>query len=115
MARCASVAVTATDCPSVDPEYPARLRLTVRVLLLQSRLLLDRIAMHIVRRCEDLTDLAFAVASNVQKLLGELDRFFLRVRLKYCEAANQLLRFGERTIGHRQFPSGEAHAGAQCA
>src|SRR5258708_2307812 len=49
---------------------------------------------------------------ELQELLAQPDRLFLRWRLKNGEAADEFLRFGERPIGHRHLSSRNPHTGA---
>src|SRR6266850_5465106 len=53
-------------------------------------------------------DQAVAVADDLAETLGPLDRLFARLDLDQREPARQLLRLGERPVGHGQLPPGVA-------
>src|SRR5262249_46938402 len=52
---------------------------------------------------------AFAVADDVEKTLGALDGGFARRKFQHRKAADQLLRFGIRTVDHDAPAVGAAH------
>src|SRR5438034_1219508 len=60
---------------------------------------------------EELAKLAFTVASYLEELLDQFDGLLLGICLKEGEAADHLLGFRERPVGHGQLATGEAHPG----
>jgi len=56
----------------------------------------------------ELAQLALTATDCVQELLDPLDGLFFGVRLNNGEPTHYLFRLGERTVGHRQFVSGES-------
>src|SRR5437773_11320272 len=54
----------------------------------------------LIRRFEDLPELELTVANNFQEVLRDFDRLVLRPGLNNREAGDELLRFGEGTVGH---------------
>src|SRR4029453_14984785 len=87
-------------------------RLTLCVL--RSKLLGCR-AGCVVGCRKNLTDLTFAASSDLEEVLGDLNRFLLRVCLQDGEACNQLLRLRERHVGNRDLSAIEADPRPSCA
>src|SRR5438445_2584815 len=116
MARCASVAVTATDHSIFTSRRkpnralpPLRLDLLPELLLLLADLAAG-IAGREVRRLEDLADLHLGILEG--GALEPLDRLLLRLHLPEPEAGDQLLRLSERPVDHGPLASGETDASA---
>src|SRR5438445_12585927 len=114
MARCASVAVTATDHSIFTSRRkpnralpPLRLDLLPELLLLLADLAAG-IAGREVRRLEDLADLHLGILEGGG--LEALDRLLLRLHLPEPEAGDQLLRLRERPVDHGPLACGETDA-----
>src|SRR6185312_9751702 len=58
-----------------------------------------------VRHLDDLANLNHAFTRHFEKALGRFDRVIFRFQLENGEASNQLLRFNEWPIDHREFPA----------
>src|ERR1700704_6428673 len=63
----------------------------------------------------NLADFSLAVTGCFEEVLRLFDRVLLRLRLDDREPGNQLLRLGERSVGHRELASGEPDARTQGA
>ena len=61
---------------------------------------------------EHLADLAHTLAHYPEEALGQLDRLLLRLHLDDGKAGDQLLRLGEGSVGHGEFPSVDLDTGA---
>src|ERR1700682_6557104 len=98
IARCVSVAVTATDHIMFNPSSASRRtpRLLVNGFLL--RLLALRLLEH-------LANLGLTIARHFKELLCEFDRLWLRLRLDQRKASDHLLRLGKGTVGHDELSS----------
>src|SRR2546428_3699486 len=116
MARCASVAVTATDHSIfTSRRKPNRALPSLRLDLLPELLLLLAdlaawIAGREVRRLEELADLHLGILEG--GALEPLDGLRLGLHLPEPEACDQLLRLRERSVDHRPLASGEPDARA---
>src|SRR5688572_4968634 len=128
IARCVSVAVTATDHTIVSAQVQLRAGTAFRwsgrsrylasaacKLLPQLHRVLHAVSHRGVRGRIDLPDLALAVARHLQEFVRQLDRVLLRARLENREAANQLLRLGERAVCDSDPVTRLPHACAKCA
>src|SRR5207237_9160666 len=114
MARCASVAVTATDHSIFTSRRkpnralpPLRLDLLPELLLLLADLAAG-IAGREVRRLEDLADLHLGILEACA--LEPLVRLLLRLHLPEPDAGDQLLRLRERPVDHGPLACGETDA-----
>src|SRR5688572_17459526 len=65
------------------------------------------------RRLVELTDLALALANDVEELLHERERLFLRISAKERESTDDLLRFRERAVLHGELARILPHAETQ--
>src|SRR6266481_488379 len=99
IARCISVAVTATDNTTFRPPVQGNRRLP---LALRGAVCL--------RRLVYLAKFALTPTDNVEESLGHFDGLCLRVCLEDGEAADYFLGLGERPVGHGHLSARDANA-----
>src|SRR6266403_4399859 len=98
IARCISVAVTATDNTTFRPPVQGNRRLPLALRGAVS-----------LRRLVYLAKFALTLTYNVEESLGHFDGLCLRVCLEDGEAADDLFGLGERPVSHAHVSARHAH------